>query len=198
MTSNKFGEKVLIATHNPGKAEEFKYLFSKYKINTIFSKDLNISEPVEDGKSFYENSLIKVKSCMPSKYVIIGDDSGLCVNALDGDPGIYSARWSKKYGGWKKSMKIIFDKMIKTKSKDFSAKFCCCLSVRWLDGSFSKYYGEINGHIVWPPIGNNGFGYDPIFVPINYTKTFGEMDKKSKIEIDHRSVAFKKMIKNNL
>lgn len=196
---NKFskGDTFLVATHNKGKAKEFEDLFKEIEVSTKFSSQFNILEPIEDGLTFKENSLIKAKSCRGIGYNIISDDSGLCVNSLKGDPGIYSARWSKIYGGWSNSMQEIYRRILDSKSHDFSAKYCCILTILWKDGTINTFSGEVEGEIVWPPRGNNGFGYDPFFKPINQNKTFGEMEKEIKMQIDHRSMAFKKILNNH-
>ncbi len=197
---NKIDKKkpILIATHNPGKAKEFKKLFSKLKIKTMFSAGLGIEEPEETGNSFKENSILKAKSGISSGLNVIADDSGLCVKSLDGKPGIYSARWAKKYGGWEGAMKKIYEELLKTNKKDFSAKYICCLTIAWQNGDLISYNGEIKGKISWPPIGKKGFGYDPIFIPNNHIITFGQMNKKDKMLVDHRYDAFKKIIKNHI
>ena len=196
---NKFskGDTFLVATHNKGKAEEFGDLFKKIEVLTKFSSQFNIQEPIEDGLTFRENSIIKAKSCHGIGYNVISDDSGLCVNSLKGDPGIYSARWAKIYGGWNNSMQEIYKSILGSKSRDFSAKYCCILTILWKNGNINTYSGEVEGEIVWPPKGNKGFGYDPFFKPINQNKTFGEMDKEIKMQIDHRSKAFKKILNNH-
>ena len=188
---------ILIATHNPGKANEFMKLFKKYSIKTLFSADLNLEEPEETGKTFQENSELKAKSALLSNLTVVADDSGLCVDALDNQPGIYSARWAKKYGGWENSMKEIYRQLVKKKEGNLRAKYCCSLSIAWKDGYLKTYYGEIKGKINWPPKGLNGFGYDPIFIPEKFNKTFGEITKEQKMNIDHRSKAFAKLIKNH-
>ena len=194
----KTNESLLVATHNLGKVKEFKKLFLPYKINIIFSGELGIEEPEETGKTFKDNSIIKAKSGLNLGLNVLADDSGLCIKALNNDPGIYSARWAKKYGGWKSAMKEIYNKLIDNKCKDFSAKYHCCLSLAWKNGKINSYSGEINGEISWPMRGKRGFGYDPIFVPKGYDITFGEMNKKEKMLIDHRFKAFRKIIKNHI
>lgn len=191
------GQEILVATHNKGKAQEFQKLFSDLNIKTTFSYELGINEPEENGKSFKENSIIKVNSAMGYGLTVISDDSGLCITGLDGQPGIYSARWAIKYGGWMEAMKQIYKKLIDKRVKDFSAKYYCCLTLAWQDGSMHSYAGQVNGTIVWPPKGENGFGYDPFFIPKNSKTSFGEMKKEEKMKIDHRYDAFKKIVKNH-
>tara|TARA_B100000242_G_scaffold214037_1_gene155972 strand:- start:105 stop:716 length:612 start_codon:yes stop_codon:yes gene_type:complete len=197
--SNKFGsgDQIVIASHNEGKINEFKTLLSAYNLKIITSRDLGIQDVEETGRTFQENSLIKVKS-IPDNYLAISDDSGLCVNGLGGKPGIFSSRFQKKCGGWFKAMEKIYSDVKTKKIKDFSAKFVCCLSIKFSKNLIYSYLGEINGKIVWPPKGKNGFGYDPFFIPKGHIKTFAEMEHSNKIFIDHRSVALKKLIKLHL
>tara|TARA_B100000989_G_scaffold278301_1_gene239980 strand:+ start:2118 stop:2723 length:606 start_codon:yes stop_codon:yes gene_type:complete len=190
-------EKVLIATHNQGKAREFEELFKPYKIETFLSSDFGIKEPKETGLTFEENSILKAKSGLSSGLTVISDDSGLCVSALDGEPGIYSARLAKKCGGWSRAMQKIYTRILNTNSNNFSAKYFCCLTIAWQDGKIKSYAGEIKGAIKWPPVGSNGFGYDPFFYPEGSSVSFGQMEKSKKMNIDHRSIAFKKIISNH-
>ena len=197
--SNKFcrGDKIVIASHNEGKVNEFKTLLADYNLQIITSNDLGIKDVKETGKSFQENSLIKVKS-IPDKYIAISDDSGLSVSSLGGKPGIYSSRFQKNCGGWIEAMEKIYSDVKKKGNKDFSAKFTCCLSIKFSKNLIFSYLGEVTGKIVWPPKGTNGFGYDPFFVPDGYEETFAEMAHSDKIFIDHRSIALKKLIKSHL
>ena len=197
--SNKFsiGDTIVIASHNEGKINEFKTLLAAYNLRIITSRDLEIQDVEETGNTFQENSLIKVKS-IPDNYIAISDDSGLCVNSLGGKPGILSSRFQKQCGGWFEAMEKIYSDVKNKKIEDFSAKFICCLSIKFSKNLIYSYLGEIRGKIVWPPKGKNGFGYDPFFIPKGYTKTFAEMEHSSKILIDHRSIALKKLIKLHL
>ena len=197
--SNKFrrGDKIVIASHNEGKINEFRTLLADYNLQIITSNDIGINDVKETGKSFQENSLIKVKS-IPEKYIAMSDDSGLSVTSLGGKPGIYSSRFQKKCGGWFKAMEKIYSDVKTKKNKDFSAKFTCCLSIKFSKNLIYSYLGEVRGKIVWPPKGKNGFGYDPFFVPDGYKETFAEMAHSDKIFIDHRSIALKKLIKLHL
>ena len=196
--SNKFyrGDKIVIASHNEGKIKEFKTLLADYNLQIITSNDIGIKDVKETGKSFQENSLIKVKS-IPDKYIAISDDSGLSVSGLGGKPGIYSSRFQKSCGGWFEAMEKIYSD-VKKKNKDFSAMFTCCLSIKFSKNLIYSYLGEVKGKIVWPPKGKNGFGYDPFFIPDGYEETFAEMEHSDKIFIDHRSIALKKLVKLHL
>ena len=195
MSTIKKKDVVLIATHNKGKAKEFKELFSKYEITTKFSHQFGIQEPEETGKTFKENSIIKAKSASDKGFVVVSDDSGLCVDCLDGKPGIFSARVANQLGGWSNAMKKIYNEVRDKRTGNFSAKYVCSLSILFMNQKIYSYLGEINGKITWPPKGKNGFGYDPFFKPNNSEKTFGETSKEMKMSIDHRSIAFEKMMK---
>ena len=186
-------KKILIGTHNKGKFKEIAHLISK-KYKKISPISLNITSPKETGKSFISNSKLKAKFF--SKYVdypVISDDSGLCIKALKNQPGIYSARLAKKKGSFLKAMKFILKKMKKKKNR--RAFFVCSLSYKDIFGKIISVEGKVNGNISHEIIGKKGFGYDPIFIPLNNKITFGQMPKVKKIKIDHRSVAFKKLKK---
>ena len=196
---NKFcsGAEIVIASHNEGKINEFKILLASYNLKILTSRDLNIPDVDETGRTFKENSLIKVKS-VPENYLAISDDSGLSVNSLQGKPGIFSSRFQKKCGGWFEAMEKIYSNVKAKKTEDFSAKFTCCLSIKFSKSLIYSYLGEVNGKLVWPPRGKNGFGYDPFFIPKGYNETFAEMEHSKKIFMDHRSIALKKLIKFHL
>ncbi len=184
-------KKILIGTHNSGKFKEISYLLSK-KIKKISPIKLKIKSPKETGNTFTSNSNLKVKYF--SKYTnlpVISDDSGICIKALKGKPGIYSARWAKKYGSFSNAMQFILKKM--RNKKDRSATFVCCLSFKYPKGKTITATGKIKGLISYKMIGTNGFGYDPIFIPLGKTITFGQMYKFKKINMDHRYIAFKKL-----
>ncbi len=184
-------KKILIGTHNTGKFKELSYLLTK-RIKKISPKSLKIKSPKETGKTFSANA--KLKARYFSNYTdlpVISDDSGLCIKALKGKPGIYSARWAKKYGSFHKAMKDILKKLIN--KKDRSAFFICCLSFISQDKKIVSVTGKINGTISKKIIGKHGFGYDPIFIPNFSSTTFGQMQNFKKIKMDHRFLAFKKL-----
>ena len=186
-------KKILIGTHNKGKFREISYLISK-KYKKISPISLKIKSPKETGQTFIANSRLKVKFF--SKFVdypVISDDSGLCIKALNNKPGIYSARLAKKYGGFSKAMKFILKKM-KTK-KNRSAFFVCSLSYYDENGKITSVEGKLKGKISIKMRGTNGFGYDPIFIPLKEEITFGQMLKSKKIKMDHRYLAYKKLKK---
>ena len=186
-------KKILIGTHNKGKFKEISHLISK-KYKKISPILLKIKSPKETGKTFTANSRLKVKFF--SKYVdypVISDDSGLSIKALNNKPGIYSARLAKKHGSFLKAMKFILKKMKKIKNR--SAVFVCSLSYNDGTGKIISVEGKLKGNISLKIKGSNGFGYDPIFVPLNKKITFGQMLKSKKIKLDHRYLAFKKLRK---
>ena len=186
-------KKILIGTHNRGKFREISFLLSS-KFRKINPTSLKIPSPKESGRSFVSNS--KLKANFFSKYVdypVISDDSGLCIKALNQKPGIYSARLAKRHGSFLKAMKYILKKMKRKKNR--SATFVCSLSFKTPNRKIINVVGKISGNISYDILGKNGFGYDPIFIPNNYKKTFGEMLKSKKIKIDHRYIAFKKLKK---
>ena len=184
-------KKILIGTHNKGKFKEIAYLISK-KYKKISPSSLNIKSPKETGKTFSANS--KLKANYFSQFVnipVISDDSGICIKSLKGKPGIYSARLAKKHGSFFKAMKFILKKLEKKKNR--SAYFICSLTYKEPNGKIYNTIGKIHGRISNKILGNKGFGYDPIFLPKNKNKTFGQMQKGKKIKMDHRFLAFKKM-----
>ena len=185
------GHKLIIASHNQGKVSEIKDLLSRYEVDVSSSEDFGMKEPEENGDSFEENALIKASETANfCGQIALSDDSGLCVDDLDGDPGIFSARWAGPKKDFLKASKDIEKKLIEIGSSNYSAYFICALAVCWPDGESRIFKGKINGNLNFPPKGNLGFGYDQIFIPRNYDITFGEMDPIIKHKISHRSVAF--------
>ena len=188
---------ILIGTNNKGKVKEFYFLLNK-KIKKFSPIQLNIKSPVETGKSFRSNSVLKAKFFFQrSKITTISDDSGLCIKCLGNKPGIYSARWAKKYGGFKKAMSKIIqlvERANKNKNKkNTKAKFVCSLTLCFNSKLKITTTGEIQGNISSKILGKNGFGYDSIFIPIRHSLTFGQMRKRKKMLMDHRFIAFKKL-----
>ena len=184
-------KKILIGTHNKGKFKEISYLISK-KIKKISPEKLKIKSPKETGKTFSANAELKVNYFSRfTNLPTISDDSGLCIDALKGKPGIYSARWAKKYGSFFNAMRFILKKMKNKRNR--SATFVCSLSLKYPKGKIITVTGQIKGSISYKILGSKGFGYDPIFIPLSQSITFGQMSKAKKIRIDHRSVAFRKM-----
>jgi XTP/dITP diphosphohydrolase len=191
--------KLIIGTNNKGKYREIKDLLPKY-IKTYSTSEFKIKSPREDGLTFTENSIIKSKYfSKKTRLICLADDSGLEIDLLDKSPGIYSARWGGKKGDFKKAINRVYKELSKKdrnwKFKKVKARFICALSICYLDKKIASVLGKVEGYISEKPKGNNGFGYDPIFIPKNKRKTFGEMSSLQKYKIDHRFVAFKKIKK---
>ena len=191
--------RLLIGTNNKGKFKEIRDLLPK-KLEILSTLDFKIKSPVENGKSFAENSLIKARYfSKKTKMICLSDDSGLEIDALEGAPGIYSARWGGKKGNFIKAMNRVFKELDKKnknwKTKKVKARFVCALTVYGPNQKMINSVGKIEGHISPSIKGENGFGYDPIFVPIGKKITFGEMKASQKYKMDHRFKAFKKIKK---
>ena len=191
--------KLLIGTNNNGKYKEIKDLLPKY-IKTHSTSQFKLKSPRENGLTFKENSIIKSKHfSKKTKLICLADDSGLEIDILDKSPGIYSARWGGKRGDFKKAINKVYRELTKRdenwKQKKIKARFICALSICYLDKKIITVLGKVEGYISTIPKGKNGFGYDPIFVPKNKIKTFGEMSSLQKYKIDHRYNAFRKIKK---
>ena len=191
--------KLLIGTNNKGKYKEIKDLLPKY-IKTYSTSEFRLKSPKEDGLTFEENSIIKSKYfSKKTRFICLADDSGLEIDLLDKSPGIYSARWGGKKGDFKKAINRVYKELSKKdknwKYKKIKARFICALSICYLDKKIASVMAKVEGHISDKPKGKNGFGYDPIFIPNNKRKTFGEMSSIQKYKIDHRFAAFKKIKK---
>ena len=191
--------KLIIGTNNKGKYKEIKDLLPKY-IKTHSTSEFKLKSPREDGLTFTENSIIKSKYfSKKTKIICLADDSGLEIDILDKSPGIYSARWGGKKSDFKKAIKRVYRELSKKdknwKYKKVKARFICALSISYLDKKIVSVLGKVEGHISSKPKGKNGFGYDPIFIPKNKRKTFGEMNSLQKYKIDHRYIAFQKIKK---
>ena len=191
--------KLLIGTNNKGKLREIKNLLPK-NIKIYSTSEFNIKSPNENGKTFKENSLIKSKYFSKKTGLIcLADDSGLEIDLLNKKPGIYSARWGGKYGDFNKAIKKVYKDLNKKdknwKNKKIKARFICALSISYLNKKVACVLGKVEGQISPAPKGKKGFGYDPIFIPNNRKKTFGEMEPEKKYKIDHRFEAFKKIKK---
>ena len=192
-------KKVIVASHNSGKVREIKSLLKPYSFTIQSASDLKIKEPKETGKNFIENAILKAKFVSKkSGCIALADDSGLCINLLDGEPGIYSARWAGKSKDFKIAIKKIEKKLIKLDPNSnikYRSHFCCALALSFPNGQTISFQGKVYGQLQFPAKGLNGFGYDPIFVPNGYKKTFGEMNYAYKERISHRQKAFKKLKK---
>jgi len=188
---------LLIATNNKGKLLEIKKLLPKH-ITFYSPKDFNLLEPIENAKTFEGNAAIKAKYCAKqSKLISLSDDSGLEVLSLNGEPGVYSARWAGKNKDFKLAIKKVYSKIKKKNKlkKLNAARFYCSLAIAFPNGIYKTFSGTVSGKISTKPKGNNGFGYDPIFIPNGYKKTFGEMKANLKDKISHRYRAFNKIKK---
>jgi XTP/dITP diphosphohydrolase len=196
---NKKIKKLLIGTNNKGKLNEIRNLLPKY-IRILSTSDFNLKSPRENGKSFKENSLIKSRFYSEkSNLICLADDSGLEIDILKKKPGIHSARWGGKNSDFKVAIKKVYrelDKINKNwKNKKIKARFVCALSLSYRKKKIACVQSKVEGHISNIPKGINGFGYDPIFIPLKKKLTFGEMKPSRKIKIDHRFKAFKKIKK---
>mgnify|MGYP006161120675 CR=1 FL=1 len=191
--------KILVGTNNSGKLKEIRDLLPK-NLKMYSASDFKIKSPTENGKTFEENSLIKARFFSKrSKMICLSDDSGLEIDILEGSPGIYSARWGGKKGNFNKAMNRVFkelDKKMKNwKTKRIKARFICALTIYGPNQKTVSSVGKIEGHISPFIKGENGFGYDPIFIPKGKKITFGEMKPSQKYKIDHRYKAFNKIKK---
>jgi XTP/dITP diphosphohydrolase len=188
------GAALALASHNKGKLREFRDLLDPLGIKVLSSEELGVPEPVEDGETFEDNARIKAAiTAFASGMTALADDSGLAVEALDGAPGIHSARWAGEPRDFKRAMATL-EEELKAKGagapEERRAKFVCVLCLANSRGQIQFFEGTVAGHLVWPPRGDKGFGYDPVFVPDGYSQTFGEMDPAQKHAISHRANAF--------
>ena len=191
-------QKLVVASHNPGKVKEINELLGPYGVEAISAGSLGLPEPEETGTTFEANAVLKSEAAAQgAKLIALADDSGLCVDALNGDPGIYSARWAGPTKDFALAMRNVEEKLQAlgaTQPEQRRAHFVSVLSVAWPDGRVENFEGKVHGHLVWPPRGSRGFGYDPMFLPDGRSETFGEMDPDAKHEISHRAVAFRKLV----
>ena len=192
-------KKLVIGTNNRGKLKEIRNLLPK-NIETSSTSHLKIKSPRENGKNFQQNSLIKSKYfSKKTNLTCLADDSGLEIDLLNKNPGIYSARWGGKNSDFNKAIKRVYNELYKKdknwKLKKIKARFVCALSISYLNKKIICVIGKVEGRIAHKPKGTNGFGYDPIFIPNNKKKTFGQMKSSEKYKIDHRFQAFKKLKK---
>lgn len=184
-------ERLVIATHNAGKLAEIAALLGSYGISCVSAAALGLPEPIETENTFAGNARLKaLAAAKASGFPALADDSGLCVTALHGEPGVHSARWAESKNGrdFVQAMRLIEHKL--EGKIDRSAAFVCALALAWPEGQMQIFEGRIEGTLTWPPRGNKGFGYDPIFVPQGHTQTFGEMEPAQKDTISHRARAF--------
>ena len=193
MTRHFRGGRLVVASHNPGKVREIDVLLRSFDAEPVSAAELGLPEPVEDGLSFVANAILKAESAaIRSGLSALSDDSGLAVTALDGAPGIYSARWAGPAKDFQYAMQRVQDEVGDT--PDRSARFVCALALAWPDGYVETFEGTVDGVLVWPPRGDRGFGYDPMFLPNGQYETFGEMDQTHKHAISHRAAAFRQLV----
>jgi XTP/dITP diphosphohydrolase len=199
--------KLVIASHNAGKVREIRDLLAPFGIDPVSAGDLGLPEPKETGTTFAENALLKARaSAEGSGLPALADDSGLCVAALGGAPGVYTADWAERqwFEGapgrdWYMAMGKV-EGMLAEHGPDVdrSAAFVCTLALAWPDGHTQVYEGRVEGSLTWPPRGLLGFGYDPVFVPAGGTQTFAEIAPDAKHAVSHRADAFAKLVKDVL
>ncbi|MFY8195205.1 RdgB/HAM1 family non-canonical purine NTP pyrophosphatase [Novosphingobium sp. B1] len=204
MASPRLGTgKLVIATHNAGKLKEIQALLAPYGIECLSAGALGLPEPAETGTTFIENALIKAQAAAQASQIpALADDSGLCVDALGGAPGVYTANWAEAdvfEGGpcrdWYMAMGKVEGKLAELgPDTPRDCHFACVLAIAWPDGEHVVYEGRAPGTLTWPPRGKLGFGYDPVFVPVGDTRTFAELNPAEKHEISHRADAFAKLV----
>jgi XTP/dITP diphosphohydrolase len=188
--------KLVIASHNEGKVREIRALLAPYGIEPVSAGSLGLPEPDETGTSFAANAELKARAAADlSGLPALADDSGLSVEALGGDPGIFSARWAGEAKDFDMAMRLV-EQNVQAAGPEAGrdAHFVCALSLCWPDGHVETFEGRIDGTLVWPPRGSQGFGYDAMFLPLNGEQTFGEMEPDAKHAISHRAVAFRKLV----
>lgn len=187
------GGRLVIASHNAGKVREIAELLAPFGADVVSAGDLNLPEPDEDADTFEGNAEIKaVAAAQGANLPALADDSGLEVHALDGAPGIYSARWAGPEKDFSVAMQTIWDAV--KGFEDRGANFTCALTLAWPDGHTETFLGKVFGQLHFPPTGDKGFGYDPIFVPADYDVTFAEMEPAEKHAISHRADAFNQLV----
>jgi XTP/dITP diphosphohydrolase len=189
------GARLVIASHNSGKVEEIAALLAPFGIAAVAAETLALPEPEETGNSFEANAELKAKAAAEASGLpALADDSGLVVPALGGAPGIYSARWAGPAKDFRVAMERVHREL---GDKNRAATFVAVLALAWPDGRTELSRGEVPGNLIWPPRGERGFGYDPMFVPLGGTLTFGEIDPAEKHRISHRAHAFSKLVQRH-
>lgn len=196
MTARRFaGDRLLVATHNRGKLKEIVELLAPYGIAVTGAGEHGLDEPEETGETFLANAELKaLAAARTAGLPALADDSGLAVEALDGAPGIYSARWAGPAKDFAAAMAEVERRLAESGRPSRRAEFVCALALAWPDGHVESVEGRIAGRLVFPPRGGRGFGYDPIFVPDGWAETFGELDPAVKHAISHRARAFARLV----
>ena len=188
-------DRLVLATHNPGKLTEIAELVAPYGVRVLGAGEAGIPEPEETGTSFAENAALKARAAARATGLpALADDSGLCVTALDGAPGIYSARLAGPAKDFDAAMQAVNARLDDAAADDRSAAFVCVLCLAWPDGREQVFEGRVAGTLVWPPRGERGFGYDPMFQPEGHDLTFGEMEPAAKHGMSHRARAFARLV----
>jgi XTP/dITP diphosphohydrolase len=196
MARSFIGDRLVIASHNRGKVEEITALLVPFGIVGIPAALLGIPEPEETGDSFEANAALKAKAAVDASGLpALADDSGLVVPALGGAPGIYSARWAGPAKDFRAAMARVHREL---GDRDRNARFVAVLALAWPDGDLELFRGEVAGSLVWPPRGEHGFGYDPMFIPEGGTLSFGEVDPGERIRVNHRARAFAELVEGCL
>ena len=191
----KLGSRLVVASHNSGKVREISALLAPLGLEAVSAAALGLAEPDETGSTFAENAALKAKAAArASRLPALADDSGLAADALDGAPGIYSARWAGPQKDFTAAMTRVWRELEEQSGAGRAARFVCALALAFPNGQVEVFEGEARGQIVWPPRGEQGFGYDPIFAPEGHTKTFGEMSHEEKLPLTHRARAFEKFL----
>jgi XTP/dITP diphosphohydrolase len=185
------GTRLVVATHNPGKLTEINDLLRPLGFDAVSAASLGLAEPDETGDSFAANAILKAQaSAMASGLPALSDDSGLCVDGLDGAPGIYSARWAGPSKDFSQAMQLVESELQKIGTSNRRAHFICALCLAFPDGTTHVFEGRVDGTLVWPPRGTRGFGYDAMFLADGESLTFGQMEPSEKHAMSHRARAF--------
>lgn len=188
--------KLVIASHNEGKVREIRALLAPYGVEPVSAGSLGLPEPAETGTTFIANAELKARAAADlSGLPALADDSGLAVEALNGEPGIFSARWAGEHKDFGLAMRLVHERLVEAGPEaGRDAHFVCALSLCWPDGHIESFEGRVDGLLVWPPRGTQGFGYDPVFQALGREITFGEMEPDAKHAISHRADAFRKLV----
>ena len=193
------GSQLVVASHNEGKVREIKALLGPHGIVAVSAGSLGLPEPDETGTTFAANAELKAHaSAKASGHAALADDSGLCVEALGGDPGIYSARWAGPTKDFRVAMNRVHDELRHKGLKTSPSKFVCALSIAMPSGEVQTFQGEVHGSLTFPPRGDHGFGYDPIFIADGMEETFAEIDPEKKHAMSHRAKAFEKLLHSGI
>jgi XTP/dITP diphosphohydrolase len=191
----KRGDALVVASHNNGKVREIEELLAPFDFAVKGASELRLAEPEETEPTFEGNAILKARAAaQASGLMALADDSGLSVAALDGAPGIYSARWAGESKDFSFAMARVERELKEKGTSDFSAKFVCVLALASSDGETETFRGEVEGHLIFPPRGSKGFGYDPIFVANGMSETFAEIDPAAKHAMSHRAKAFERFV----